>query len=72
MKSASDEDTSEGNQQAADIDQGNPSNISGSSLITFRIEVEKGALAAEPSQESSYFEWSIVMDPIDIDGPEEL
>jgi hypothetical protein len=71
MKNASDEDASEGNQPAAIIDEGNTSNISGSSLITFRIEVEKGALAAEPSQGSSYFEWSIVMDPIDIDGPEE-
>ena len=34
--------------------------------------MEKGALAAEPLQGSSYFEWSIMMDPIDIDGPEEL
>jgi hypothetical protein len=69
---ASEEDFNEGNQQAAVIDQGNPSNLSGSSLITFRIEVEKGALAAGPSLGSSYFEWSILLDPIDIDGPEEL
>ena len=70
MKNTSDEDTCEGDQQGAVIDQGNPSDISGGSLITFRIEVEKGALAAESSQGSSYFEWSIMMDPIDIDGPD--
>ena len=79
MENASDlnEDAGEGNRQAAVIDQGNPSPsasdvVSGNSLITFRIEVEKGALAAEPSPGSLYFEWSIMMDPIDIDGPEEL
>jgi hypothetical protein len=71
MENASEEDSNEGklgNQQAAVIDQENPSDFS---LITFRIEVEKGALAAGPSPGSSYFEWSILLDPIDIDGPEE-
>ena len=70
MKNTSNEDACEGYQQGAIIDQWNPSDISGGSLINFCIEVEKGALAAESSQGSSYFEWSIIMDPIDIDGPD--
>ena len=39
----------------------------------FRVVIEKGTLSAAPpiQRELSYFEWSIVTDPTDIDGSKE-
>jgi hypothetical protein len=37
----------------------------------FRVVVKEGALAAVPPRELSYFEWSIAIDPAEIDGGEE-
>ena len=40
---------------------------------TFRVVIEKGTLIAAPpiQRQPSYFEWSIVTDPMDIDGTKE-
>ena len=58
-------------EQPAVIEQTNASEMASGSQITFRIAVNlKGLLSADPSQESSNFEWSIITDPIDVDGPE--
>ena len=57
-------------EQPAVIEQTNASEMASGSQITFRVAVNlKGSLSADPSQESSNFEWSIITDPIDVDGP---
>ena len=40
---------------------------------TFQVAIEKGALISAPpiQRELSYFEWSIITDPMDIDGTKE-
>ena len=39
----------------------------------FRVEIEKGALTAAPTtqRQLSYFEWSIITNPMEIDGDRE-
>jgi len=51
---------------------GNASDKEQPSQNTFHIAVDlKGLLPAAPSQGSSHFEWSIITDPIDVNGPED-
>ena len=51
---------------------GNASNKEQPSQNTFHIAVDlKGSLLAAPSQGSSHFEWSIITDPIDVNGPKD-
>ena len=68
MGHESDED--EPNMQPEVIEQDNTLEISGSRQTTFRVAIEKGALAAAPSG-GSYFEWSILTDSVEIDGVDE-
>src|SRR5271168_2993190 len=44
-----------------------------STMHNFRVEIEKGALTAAPitQRELSYFEWSIITNPMEIDGDRE-
>ena len=54
------------------IEQGNPSEMSGDHQFTqFCVEIPRGELTAGLSRGSSYFEWSIVTDPAEIDGFQE-
>ena len=55
------------------IEQGDPSEIStlDHQFTQFRVAIPKGALTAGSSRGSSYFEWSIVTDPAEIDEVEE-
>jgi hypothetical protein len=65
VETHSNEDTEQDNAPSPDIKDEQPTQI------IFRVAIEKGALAAAPPRGSAYFEWSIVTDPVEIDGAEE-
>ena len=57
--------------EEAAIEQDGQSNTPSNHLLNFCGVIKKGHLTTSSSRGSSYFEWSISMNPLDIDGPEE-
>jgi len=72
MDSKSDEEIPNAHPEIQITEQGDaPEEPSSLNRSRFRVVVEEGALAAVSPRESSFFEWSIVTDPMEIDDSED-
>lgn len=73
MNNNSDEDIPNAHPMVQVIRQGDASEMPGNrpGQSRFRVVIAADRLAAAPPRELSYFEWSIVTDPTDIDGEKE-